>query len=244
MKKATLLACCLMPLLGWAQQSGEITYEDKVNIHRRLTGDRERFKEFVPEFRTTHKTLLFTEAACLYTTAKEQPEQEVPPPGGGRGFRMGMGRNSEVLYKDLENQTQVAEREFMDKKFLIRGELEAFEWKLTGEQQMFGEYLCMEATFQDSARKVVAWFTPQIPYSIGPDDFGGLPGMILAVDINEGERRITTLDISLRAIEADELEEPTKGKEVTDEEFRQLVREKMREMREMRRNGGGFGGRP
>ncbi|RMG16422.1 MAG: GLPGLI family protein [Bacteroidetes bacterium] len=237
MKKIILFLSVLYPLLSLAQMSGEVTYEDKMNLHRRLTGERERFKEFVPEFRSTHKTLLFSEGESLYTTAKEQPEQDVPEAGpGGRRFRMRMGANNEILYKNLAEGTQVAQRDFMDKKFLITGDPEKFQWKLTGKQMKFGEYLCMEATFEDSARKVVVWFTPQIPVSTGPADFGGLPGLVLAVDINEGERQITALDIQLRPLEEGEITKPTKGKEMTDEEYRQMVREKMQEMR---RQGGG-----
>lgn len=239
MKKIILFLATILPIMAFAQTTGEITYEDKMNMHRRLTGERERFKEFVPEFRSTHKTLLLAEEASLYTTAKEQPEEDVPEAGGrggGRRFRMGMGRNNEVLYKNLAENSQVSQRDFMDKKFLISGEQKAYEWKITGNQQMFGEYLCMEATYADTAQNIVAWFTPQIPLSTGPADFGGLPGLILAIDINEGERRITAINLDMRELAKTEVEEPQKGKAVTDEEYRKLVREKMQEMR--KQNGG------
>lgn len=237
MKNLILFLGLVFPLISMAQMSGEITYEDKMNMHRRLTGDRERFKEFVPEFRSTHKTLLFSEASSLYTTAKEQPEQDIPEAGRGRrGFRMRMGQNNEILYKDIAEGTQVAQRDFMDKKFLITGDPEKYEWKLTGKQMKYGEYLCMEATFSDSANKVVVWFTPQIPISMGPADYAGLPGAVLAVDINDGERQITALDINIRSLEDGEIEEPNKGKEMTNEEYRKMVREKMEEMR---KQGGG-----
>lgn len=239
MKKIIFLLATLLPLTAFTQTTGEITYEDKMNMHRRLTGDRERFKEFIPEFRSTHKTLLLTEEASLYTTAKEQPEEDVPDVGGRGGrmrFRMGMGRNNEILYKNINEGTQVSQRDFMDKKFLISGEQQSYEWKITGEQQMFGEYLCMEATYTDTTQTVVAWFTPQIPLSTGPTDFGGLPGLILAVDINDGERRITAINMDMKELEDDSVVKPKKGKAVTEEEYRTMVREKMQEMRQQ---GGG-----
>ena len=241
MKKIILLFAGILPLCMFAQSTGEITYEDKVNMHRRLTGERERFKEFVPEFRSTHKTLLFSEAAALYTTAKKQPEENVPEVGGRRSghIRMmrSMGRNNEILYTDLNEGTQVSQRDFMDKKFLIDGTPKTYAWKITGKQMKFGEYVCMEATYTDTAKTVKVWFTPQIPLSTGPADFGGLPGTILAVDINEGERTITAIEINMRELEASEMTKPTKGKKVTEEEYRAIVKEKMKEIREQ--NGGG-----
>ena len=36
--------------------------------------------------------------------------------------------------------------------------------------------------------KVDVWFTPEVPVSSGPAGYGGLPGLIVFVDVNEGKK--------------------------------------------------------
>lgn len=93
---------------------------------------------------------------------------------------------------------------------------------------------------------VTAWFTPMIPVKNGPAEYGGLPGLILELNID----RVTMLcsKIVLNPKDGIVIKEPTKGKEVSREEFNKIVKDKTEEMRENfrgsggRRGGGRFGG--
>ncbi|MEL6812695.1 MAG: GLPGLI family protein [Bacteroidota bacterium] len=95
---------------------------------------------------------------------------------------------------------------------------------------------------------VTAWFTPQIPVKNGPGEYAGLPGLILEMNIDR--TTILCSKIVLNPKEADKIEAPDTGKEVSREEYNKIVKEKMDEMRENwrggngRRRGGGrrFGG--
>lgn len=84
---------------------------------------------------------------------------------------------------------------------------------------------------------VTAWFTPQIPVKTGPGEYGGLPGLILEMNID----RTTLLcsKIVLNPSEEITINPPAKGKEVSREEYNTIVGEKMQEMRENFRNSGG-----
>ena len=91
---------------------------------------------------------------------------------------------------------------------------------------------------------ITAWYTPMIPVKHGPDDFGGLPGMILEVST-----RNTTILCSKIVLNPNEeiiIEKPENGKKVTREEYSEIVAEKSKEMQERfggqnRRGGGGRG---
>ncbi|CAM1363993.1 Ribonuclease Z [Tenacibaculum sediminilitoris] len=91
---------------------------------------------------------------------------------------------------------------------------------------------------------ITAWYTPQIPVSNGPGNYWGLPGLIL--EVNEGRTTVLCTEITMNPSEKIEIKEPTKGKEITREEYNKVVKEKMEEMRERfrsRREGNNRGGR-
>lgn len=86
---------------------------------------------------------------------------------------------------------------------------------------------------------VTAWYTPQIPVNQGPDDYWGLPGLILEVSANR--TTILCSKIVLNPEEKQDIKRPSKGKEVSKQEYNDIMKKKMEEMREMY---GGRGGRP
>lgn len=227
-----------------AQITGEIIYEETIDVHRRMTGDRERFKEMVPQFRNDKMILTFDDHQAIYKAPEKKDSEVDIDEGGGRRMRMRfMGAAGGILWQDYLEGKRVEEREFMDKKFLIKGEPETRAWKLTGESMQVGQYQCQKATFADSATQIVAWFTPTVPVPLGPGEFGQLPGLVLHIDINEGERIITAQEINLKEVDSALINEPIKGREVTQEEFRAIVKEKMEEMRALRGGPGGPGQR-
>lgn len=87
---------------------------------------------------------------------------------------------------------------------------------------------------------VTAWYTLDIPVNQGPGEYWGLPGLIL--EINAYKTTILCSKIVMNPDEKDPIEEPTKGKEVTRQEYNDTVKKKMQEMQDMYR-GRGRGGR-
>lgn len=85
---------------------------------------------------------------------------------------------------------------------------------------------------------VTAWYTPQIPVNQGPGEYWGLPGLIL--EVNANRTTILCSKIILNPGEKEEIKMPSKGKEVTKEEYNDIMKKKIEEMREMY---GGRGGR-
>jgi GLPGLI family protein len=88
---------------------------------------------------------------------------------------------------------------------------------------------------------VTAWYTPQVPVGHGPGEYSGLPGLIL--ELNVYRTTILCSKIIMNPKEAEKIEPPTKGKEVTREEYIKIVKDKTEEMRENFRGGRGRGGR-
>ena len=81
--------------------------------------------------------------------------------------------------------------------------------------------------------EVVAWYTPQIPVNQGPDDYWGLPGLILEVSADRTTMLCTK--IVLNPKEKDNIKKPEKGEVVTQAEYTEITTKKMEEMRNMYR---------
>ncbi|WP_452231596.1 GLPGLI family protein [Lacinutrix sp. MEBiC02595] len=86
--------------------------------------------------------------------------------------------------------------------------------------------------------EVTAWYTMQIPVNQGPGEYWGLPGLIL--EVSADRTTVLCTKIVLNPEEKESIKAPSKGKEVTKEEYTETVTKKMEEMREMY---GGRGGR-
>ena len=92
---------------------------------------------------------------------------------------------------------------------------------------------------QIKEKTITAWYCPEIPVNQGPDKYWGLPGLIL--EVNDGTTVLLCSKIVLNAKEKVEIKAPTKGKEVTQKEYDEIVKKKLEEMREMyggRQHGG------
>lgn len=87
--------------------------------------------------------------------------------------------------------------------------------------------------------EVVAWYSPEIPISQGPGEYWGLPGLIL--EVQSGRTTLLCNKIIMNSKEKEILEKPSKGKEVSQQEFNNIAKQKMKEMREQwsGRNRGG-----
>jgi GLPGLI family protein len=233
MKKLILVAGILVALstvFCFAQSSeGVINYEMKVNMHRNIPKENEGMKQMIPEFRTSQQQLFFTAEESLYKPLEEDDDEEFND-GNGAQIRMRMPQ-SEVYVKPSDEKI-IEMREFLDKKYLINDTLKAKGWKLgTGAKTILG-YECKDAMRYDEERKqtVVAWFTNKLRPSLGPDRFCALPGAVLEVNVNEGERTLTAKKIDLRSLKKGELKVPEKGIAMSGAAFRKMVDEQMKKM--------------
>ena len=166
---------------------------------------------------------------------------------GGAVFMVATSGEGSMLYKNIADQSYVQEREVMGKEYLIQEKSEPFEWELSGETKKVGNYTVQKASFTkivDSKRfstgmtemenvkdtlQVTVWFTPEIPVSHGPENYFGLPGLILEVQ-NQG-RTLICEKIELNpSAEPVVIERPSKGKEISLEEFKKMEEEGMKQM--------------
>lgn len=84
---------------------------------------------------------------------------------------------------------------------------------------------------------ITAWYTPEIPINQGPENYWGLPGLIL--EVNDGKTVILCSKVVMNVKDKVEIKAPTNGKVVTQNEYDEIVVKKMEEWREMRQQSQG-----
>lgn len=165
---------------------------------------------------------------------------------GGAVFMITSSGEGSTLYKDAAGN-YLQEQEMMGKEYLIQDKAEPFGWELSEETKKIGNYTAQKASFTkivDSRRfstgmtemenvkdtlQVTVWFTPEIPVSHGPEYYYGLPGLILEVQ-NQG-RTLICEKIELNpSADPVEIEKPSKGKVITQAEFKTIQEEGMKQM--------------
>lgn len=167
--------------------------------------------------------------------------------GGGRfGFRPGMGADQastlQAAYVEYGEGTVIEGRRFLNRDFRVTRERPAYAWRIGVEQAEHLGYTVMKATAEYDSTTVEAWFTPQIPVPGGPASYGGLPGMILVLSLNDGQTQYQATEVALKELEAGLIGPPEEGDEVSYEEFEKLVKERIEEMTRSRRPPGSDGG--
>jgi GLPGLI family protein len=261
MKKIGIVAVAAlcMQVAAAQQTEGKIIYERTSEIQFRMVGMPEEMQRQIPRTRTDKIEVLFANNQSL---RKQLPPEEVEDQtfaseDGGRRvqFRMVGPGADDITFTDLGKGTIVESRELGTKKFLVTDSVNKLNWKLTGETRTILGYSCQQAIAQrigtrmqpsvvngQVKREVVpdtanftAWFTPAIPVAAGPEIQGQLPGLILAIDINNGRTVYKALELSPK-IDAAAIKEPKGGKKITQQEFRE---EQDKLMQDMQRNGGG-----
>ena len=78
---------------------------------------------------------------------------------------------------------------------------------------------------------ITAWYAPEIPVNQGPENYWGLPGLIL--EVNDGKTTILCSKIVLNVKDKATIKAPDNGKVVSQKEYDETVIKKMEEMREM-----------
>jgi GLPGLI family protein len=226
---------------------GVIAYEVKINMHRNIPPEREGTKSVVPEFRTINQQLFFNSGESFYKTVIEDEEEASFNTGGGGGMRMTFRMPNTELYFHQESGRIVSKQEFMGKNYLIIDSVKMSPWKFGTETKMIAGYECRMAYFtrtdtmrimrgpegaekQVRTSEITAWYTDKIRPFLGPDRYNTLPGTVLAIDINNGERVIVAKSVEMRPLKKNELKEPTGGTKITQEEFRKLMQEQMKQM--------------
>lgn len=257
MKKILVIGCFVL-VAGTAsaqQREGRVVYERTMQMQIRLAG-MEGAENMLPRTRTDKIEVLFANNQSLRRVMEDETPDETQFGGnGGMQIRVMAAGQDDIIYNNFGESRLVEQREFAAKKWLVVDSVRKLNWKLTGETKTILGQNCQQATTQRISTRmamnidngvmkreevpdtmnITAWFAPAIPVPAGPEYQGQLPGLIMAIDVNNGRTVYQAVELSPK-VEAGAIKEPKTGKKVTQQEFN---KERDKAMEEMQRNGGG-----
>lgn len=167
---------CGLPCV--AQQfitKGKITYERKVNIGAYYNS----------EYGSTSQQKLDQVNSDFFTLQFDNNRSIYEPLGNIRNLIFSRTAVDNIVYKDFEKDWVVSLKNVFEKKFFISDSLPKIVWKIRDDFREIAGFNCRRATTMlfDSVF-VVAFYTDEIILPDGPENFSGLPGMILGLVIN------------------------------------------------------------
>jgi len=209
-----------------AQSGGTVKYEFTQHVEPPEDRPQRKARKRVMQY-----DLTFTKEQSIY----EKDTEFEDPNADERSRRWWRQNKPHVIYYDHKEEKTVEQVNFFKKDFLLSDTIETLQWKIVAsEQRDILGYTAMRAILKDTSRMVDAWFTPQLTYSVGPSDFYGLPGLILAVAVDE-EKVMLAKSITLSE-ETPSIDIPKKGKKMNRTDYEKMREEKTAEMKKNWKN--------
>jgi GLPGLI family protein len=247
MRRLLVLCFLLVAAPAWAQE-GRVVFKRSVQFDFELP-ERipEQMRSRIPTQRVDDLVLLFNASESVMVPAPE-PEAEDGAPTRELARRAEIGLRMRMFSASRSDQEQLLRshvtfadgtvtetREFVGRTFLISGPRPEYRWSLSGEQREFLGYVVQKATAVHEDHTIEAWFTMEIPVPAGPASYGGLPGLILLVSVDEGHTFYAATDVDLSGLGDAAIAPPDEGDRVSREEYEEIVADKLEEIESLRR---------
>ncbi|PKR80571.1 hypothetical protein CW751_09360 [Brumimicrobium salinarum] len=191
---------------GQVISSGEIIYEKRTNLEKRYEGT-QRFggnsNKWIKEPKIDKYVLYFNESASVFVP--------IPPDVGDEDREWSTMKNS--TYRNYKENKMERQFSYYGSELYLRDSLKERDWIITENRREIAGFETKQALWiaNDSTR-IYAWYAERLTPSTGPESFGGLPGTILGLALEDGgvvyfAREVKTLS------EDDIYKQMPKGKE-------------------------------
>jgi len=210
--------------LGYAQSDSkniEVTYIKAYKNHKDSTNTAPKpMKNLEYQLVCNFNEARFEYISAMSNDGNRENERFIGR-GGGRG----------IYYKNLKEEIKLHQIKSIDENtYLVNENLNKYDWKLLRETKKILGYDCFKAIAnykeyntikkQETTLTIVVWYTPSIPVSFGPAGYDGLPGLVL--ESSSSSFYLIADNITILKEEKD-IKRPNKGKEVTLEEFNDIL---------------------
>ena len=183
--------------------AGSITYERRISQIAALINAEaedniwmEELKKHFPKVVSDNYTLQFNNKESFYFLTKENADNK---------YINMIFKPTETNYVHQKHElgTVTSAASVFETVYLVNDSLAKYDWKITGEVRDIAGFECKKAVTKicDSV-VVVAFYTDQIPVQAGPENFNGLPGMILGIAVPRLATTIFATSLSVQSAPA------------------------------------------
>jgi GLPGLI family protein len=226
MKYVILISVFLFQVCLFAQTSGTVHYSVVLNKNSPYAityYTKKHFYEGLSNSKFVTFELLFNKDSALFTM---KPTENISVSGSNalKAMTSCLGK----VYQDTKAIYELQEELFQE-KYLVKYEVNKL-WKLTKESKIILGYTCYKATSFDveegkaTNKKVTAWYCPNIPVPFGPNNYTGLPGLVLELENVNCTFTATTIDLKAKVTA---IKKPAGIKEINEKQFIEMLDEKM-----------------
>jgi len=200
---------------------GNIIFERKIQMHKIFENNnwvKDRLNE-IPKFYISNFQLQFNTDTVVYQmTGEDDPNS----------LTWAIYANENKVTTVFSKAETIVKETVFDESFVIKDSLKKFQWKLVNETRNIAGIECKKATtiINDSIF-VVAFYAERIPVSGGPEQFNGLPGMILGVVIPKLHVSYYARKVELKE-KPDIKFPPNKGTTMKRDEFYEMILKNMK----------------
>lgn len=188
--------------------SGYIRFEERTDVFKMLSKEMlVRYQDQIEQYSSITYRLYFNPSESFYKNYFD--DRSIAAPINGNRMRLMMNQPSDKNYYYTSNDMMITQLEALGKVYYMSDSIKFHAWKFgSGVRTILG-YECHMAYYTDTSNpdkpiEVTAWYTSQIRPFIGPERFNTLPGGILALDFNNGERYWVARSIELRDLKPEE----------------------------------------
>ena len=219
----------LLTTLLSAQQDSIHIYQIKYKKSITLTGTSKPFK-------SDYEYIKFIELDKSIFNKTNKPSDDKQPKMSEDDdtifFFTSSEKNTNTVFKDYNKNLFFAKHQLTTRYFLVKEDLDVFNWEITDSTKEVLGYSCQLATMEYRGRLFKAWFTLDLPIG-GPYKYDGLPGMILEIESTDGFIKFEAFGIkNVRVAKGEkEIENPFKSKEAYSwDDFSALYKKKALEL--------------
>lgn len=189
MKIFFILLYIFLPLISFSQENLKVVYS--TNFIGSVFGKAETKETeiFVNESKGSEKEINSLEFILEYDGNKslfksiKKLEQDNEKMGSKIGKIIAAYDN--VYFKNKSSNLNIEELSLGGKRYFISKPFDRYKWELTDQVKQIQSNICYLAKSDYNGLNVFAWYCPNLPYAIGPRDYGGLPGLILELQVGK-----------------------------------------------------------
>lgn len=196
-----MISCFMVVIQLFSQERIDITYNRSRNINfsellEDVPEDKKKLIMASQELLEQHNVNFNLTGSNSYSDFRLSEQQAIAT--AQSKIKVSNETYANIYQKDFsDNQVKFLLHRF-NKTYVVEDFFPKFDWKVKGEQKLILGYMCIKAVIDDYyGKKVEAWFAPKIPINNGPNEFSGLPGLIL--ELTHGKSRYLAIQIGIEA---------------------------------------------